>query len=651
MSSAFYYREKQVFRNSDFKLEREFPVALADGGWLFFGQYAPFSGNKHNQGLYWSRFDAEGRLVSEMQKTEFPIAALRQASSITTVDDGWLITVPDYEAGHFKTYYQVIGHDGELVGDRIAVTDLADEHYASGATILSDGDRLMTGVVGTSFGLNLEKYFQRLDEDGNKLGGLARFATDMNLAFEEQSDGGIDVLYVSRGDSVEAPALMVSRFAADGGDAGMAEFIGTVPVENLADGEIFALEDGSYLISALSQDDWKGYVLQIHMSADGDLIGDVEIVQQSPDPRYIVDQETTLLPDGGWLTVWSERDSNYPTGDLYMRRYDQDGNAVTDAELVADAKRGGKANINVVILEDGGWLISWNYARVDRDIYATFFQRYSAEGERVENNNAPEGTDFRLAVGEGASYVFDDSDFIYTDFEADGLKSLTISDMSSGAHLFLMGDRVSAGDVIEADKLDELEWRAGARDGGKKAWFDYVVTDTGGSSETDTNTDIQANRVTVKIVSSVAGTARNDTLKDKDAGATFMTGVDGDDTIQGGAGNDSLFGGRGRDHLSGGNGDDLLDGGAGRDALTGGKGADVFRFHEGMGQDRIRDFRHDDIIDLRDFHEFASFSYLKDRIQYGFRDATIKLGGDDVLVVEGNSLGHLRSSDFLFYME
>lgn len=101
---------------------------------------------------------------------------------------------------------------------------------------------------------------------------------------------------------------------------------------------------------------------------------------------------------------------------------------------------------------------------------------------------------------------------------------------------------------------------------------------------------------------SISGNAGDDTL---DGGA-------GNDTMRGGSGADSMFGGTGRDTLSGGDGNDTLDGGAnsdrlegdngddslagedGNDALNGGNGADTLR--GGNGDDRLSGGNGDDSL-------------------------------------------------------
>ncbi len=72
------------------------------------------------------------------------------------------------------------------------------------------------------------------------------------------------------------------------------------------------------------------------------------------------------------------------------------------------------------------------------------------------------------------------------------------------------------------------------------------------------------------------------------AGADTLTGTPGGDVLRGLAGSDSLSGLAGRD---------LLEGGLGNDLLLGGADGDVFLFTgSGLGNDRIGDFRLDDVL-------------------------------------------------------
>ena len=68
-----------------------------------------------------------------------------------------------------------------------------------------------------------------------------------------------------------------------------------------------------------------------------------------------------------------------------------------------------------------------------------------------------------------------------------------------------------------------------------------------------------------------------------DAGDDTISGLDGDDTLDGGLGDDKLYGGGGNDTLTGGAGDDELYGSDGNDTLDGSLGAD--KLYGGAGDD------------------------------------------------------------------
>jgi phospholipase/lecithinase/hemolysin len=87
----------------------------------------------------------------------------------------------------------------------------------------------------------------------------------------------------------------------------------------------------------------------------------------------------------------------------------------------------------------------------------------------------------------------------------------------------------------------------------------------------------------------VVGGRDNDLLAGQD-GDDIVYGNLGADTGDGGAGNDLIRGGQNDDVLTGGAGNDWLAGDRDSDTLTGGAGADVFFTFGGAGPDRVTDF-------------------------------------------------------------
>jgi Ca2+-binding RTX toxin-like protein len=88
--------------------------------------------------------------------------------------------------------------------------------------------------------------------------------------------------------------------------------------------------------------------------------------------------------------------------------------------------------------------------------------------------------------------------------------------------------------------------------------------------------------------SEIFGLDGSDTLNGG-AGADVLHGDNGADTLRGNAQRDQLFGGDGDDSLYGGAGADDLAGGRGSDYLAGGTGNDVYEFNVGDGSDVLLD--------------------------------------------------------------
>ena len=168
-----------------------------------------------------------------------------------------------------------------------------------------------------------------------------------------------------------------------------------------------------------------------------------------------------------------------------------------------------------------------------------------------------------------------------------------------------------------------------------------VVSNTG---------DMVANRVAGDFLSSVDGTAGNDTMGvgytdaqgDKitegndyivagagndsvsaGGGADTVDGGTGDDTLRGGIGDDQIFGGDGNDQLFGDGGDDTLSGGLGSDTLEGSDGNDSILGGDG-----------NDSLDGNDGNDTLFGGAGTDTIEAGIGN-DLAYGGDDADYING----------------
>jgi Ca2+-binding RTX toxin-like protein len=154
---------------------------------------------------------------------------------------------------------------------------------------------------------------------------------------------------------------------------------------------------------------------------------------------------------------------------------------------------------------------------------------------------------------------------------------------------------------------------------------------------------------------------------DVDAGSgedTVLSGG-GSDTLAGGSGNDSMIAGSGDDSTTGGVGNDAIDGehgndtlagGAGNDTMTGGAGANTFLVENdpGAAADRITDFslRSDSSLILSGYTraQYDSASITNAYTDLGdasVAEATIRVGGDTILLIDGAGQGFVAGSDLV----
>jgi Ca2+-binding RTX toxin-like protein len=141
------------------------------------------------------------------------------------------------------------------------------------------------------------------------------------------------------------------------------------------------------------------------------------------------------------------------------------------------------------------------------------------------------------------------------------------------------------------------------------------------------------------------GDGGNDKLMGE-GGEDILYGGTGKDFLRGGEGEDTLYGESGNDKLKAGDGNDILVGGLGKDNLYGGSGNDVFKLTEGIGYDRIRDFKKgEDRVDIADYdiNELGVFDSGKNIKVYLDENKS-----DLLAIIYKNNIDDGSISDFIF---
>lgn len=163
-----------------------------------------------------------------------------------------------------------------------------------------------------------------------------------------------------------------------------------------------------------------------------------------------------------------------------------------------------------------------------------------------------------------------------------------------------------------------------------------IVVDDGTPSAPDITLNLETS-----LIEAVYGGAGDDafSVSSNFGLGVYMSGGDGEDTLDGGAGDDQLFGDAGDDDLSGNRGDDVASGGSGEDTVTGGNGDDLVLGGDGAdsligeaGDDQLLGDGGDDHLNGEMGDDFLLGGDGNDTILGGVDDdELIGAEGDDVL--------------------
>lgn len=150
---------------------------------------------------------------------------------------------------------------------------------------------------------------------------------------------------------------------------------------------VTALADGGWVVTWCALDTSGVGVYQQRYNVSGTAIGSIEDLVTTANGNQD-NQVITALPDGGWLVVWqSSWDIANNEFGIFQQRYDVNGGIVGSGTRVHTTTAGNQTTPSVAVLEDGGWVVTWQSP--DADGNGIFQQRFDQYG-------APDDTETRV---------------------------------------------------------------------------------------------------------------------------------------------------------------------------------------------------------------------------------------------------------------
>ncbi|MCW2248352.1 Ca2+-binding RTX toxin-like protein [Azospirillum fermentarium] len=514
-----------------------------------------------SDGAHWSDWDIG--TVTTLSPTSSLVPSAEISVNTTTSNDQIQPSVAVLENGAQVVVWASNGQDGsgygiyarrldaagQPVGDEFRVNAVTGNNQDNpSVTALGDGGFMVFwgqdvslpsvgGGTGNPGATGI--YAQRYDAAGNAVGGQMTLATGSDARFPQATtlaDGSVMAVWSTpQGSSIN---LTGQRFDAQG-VALTGPFTiqhGDIPY-HLDAPHVSALANGGYAVTwtqtSAQQTDWNIYT-QVYSAANAVVSGPTRITSASGSNSFQSSNAVAGLADGGFVVVYAATGGRDGSGDgIFLRRFNAGGQALSGETQVNGYAVGHQYQPSVTALADGGFVVAWTSEAQDGSGYGAYAQRYDGGGNKT-------GGEFVLA------------------------ETLSGNQMQPA-----LAARPGGGFVATWIGPDASGYGIQVRE--------FIGTDAPvqpcipmeGSSGNDTLTAV------TDLPHRIDGLDGNDSLTGGASGDTLYGGA-GDDTLNGLDGGDALFGGGGNDRLYGGNGNDTLDGGAGTNVLYGGAGDDVY---------------------------------------------------------------------------
>ena len=648
-------------------------AALPDGGYVVTWSSAYQDGSAF--GVYSRRYDASGSALTGEIQVNTSTAGDQYDPTISALPDGgyviaWTSTLQDGSGS--GVYAQRFAADGTRVGSALGLEGNAQGNvldWAGTASVVLRGhegnDTLVGGAGNDTLQGGEGSDIVVMDVATNSVtwslaAGVLRLqggaqtdvldsveAVEFNGATIQVSYHVADVLlHTSNAGSRGDPALAglatggyVSAWTstADGSDPEIytrvfdgtgAPLTGEIHVNTITAGSQFGvcvavLSGGGYVVSWTCNTAGGQEVRARQFNSEGVAVS-AEVLIHSRSGGNSSNPAVTALADGGYVLTWESYGSDGNATDVYARRFDAAGAAMTPVTLVNTTTTSGFQNTpSVASLSDGGYVVTWTSNFGDADNFDVYARRFDATGTAVAadmrvNSTLADGQINSVVTGlAGGGYIV-----TWVSYLQDGVGYGIFSRRFDGTDTPVSGE-VQVNTIIAGHQMSPAV--SSLADGG------YVVTWVSGDGNSDgifarrydaqgdaIGGETQVNTYANGTQTQPAVTALADggyivawTSPRQDAGG-LGSGVysqrydvnglaEGHLTLSGDGGHNALrltAADQGA-QLNGGAGNDTLAGAQVNDVLTGGTGADVFEFKSASnGRDVIADWAYGDAIDI-----------------------------------------------------
>ena len=311
--------------------------------------------------------------------------------ALIAMNDGTFLSIHQESSSERFT---ILDANGNVIGT--PDQDLIPGNFAGifEATKLSDGSYVIIGsaygdqLPGTGSSIGIQAV--RMSADGvpftdpvwinTTIAGHQRFPSITAL-----DDGGYVAVWSDHNSATDGSsyAIVQQRFDTDGKPTG-GEVVVNATTAGLQDHPaVENLADGGYVVAWHSADG-SGYGIYVRrFNADGTPAEAGERLVNTTTAATQDDVDVAGLEGGGYVVVWEDNGNDGEVLGIYAQVFDASDNPVGTEFQVNTVGAGDQAEHQVLALNDGGFLITWDDAATRTDYLNVRAQRFDANGNRI----------------------------------------------------------------------------------------------------------------------------------------------------------------------------------------------------------------------------------------------------------------------------
>lgn len=367
-------------------------VALAGGGWVEIWEVTDDPNVNHvDINVYSQAFNADGSAMSAVARVNTYLPEGQAGAQVVALaDGGWVVAWTSSTEASFLddpltaqdgsgpgVYQQVYNANGSKRGGETLVNTTTGGGQTLDGLIALEGGGWVVSWSGDSYS-GFDYWQQVYTANGAPQLGKSRINT-----YEHSSGSGVDLAALddggwalswaalgefTNGVGYDGPdgsgwSILARQYGAGGGASGVygsERVVNTTTQSDQTAPRVTALDGGGWLATWLMQTSGGLRVYQQAHSSTGQPVGPETLVINST--QTFRPYDVVALENGGWLVTWNTAGgfAGEPGADVYQRAYKADGTPLTDEATKVNSYVADSQSFPVVgTLPNGGWVVVW----------------------------------------------------------------------------------------------------------------------------------------------------------------------------------------------------------------------------------------------------------------------------------------------------